>query len=151
TILYLSLVYCVGHGLLAVFEGHKGGFYTGLFLIALGSGGIKPCVSSFLGDQFDRSNSHLAKVVYDAFYWIINFGSFFASLLIPLTLTYFGPSVAFGIPGLLMFIATAIFWAGRKHYVNVPPSPKDPHGFVEIAKTALFRGGLAAGGRGATL
>jgi POT family proton-dependent oligopeptide transporter len=151
TILWLSLVYCVGHAFLAFFEGHKGGFYTGLFLIALGSGGIKPCVSSFLGDQFDRSNSHLAKVVYDAFYWIINFGSFFASLLIPLTLTYFGPSVAFGIPGLLMFIATAIFWAGRKHYVNVPPSPKDPHGFVEIAKTALFRSGVAAGGRGATL
>lgn len=141
TILWLSLVYCAGHACLAIFEGNKAGFYTGLFLIALGSGGIKPCVSSFVGDQFDQSNKHLAQKVYDAFYWIINFGSFFASLLIPLTLTRFGPSVAFGIPGLLMFIATAIFWAGRKHYVNVPPSPKDPHGFLEIAKTALLSPG----------
>lgn len=138
TILWLSLVYCLGHACLAIFEGNKTGFYTGLFLIALGSGGIKPCVSSFVGDQFDRSNKHLAQKVYDAFYWIINFGSFFASLLIPLTLDVFGPSVAFGIPGILMFIATAIFWAGRRHYVNVPPSPKDPHGFVAIAKTALL-------------
>jgi len=138
TILWLSLVYCAGHACLAIFESNKAGFYTGLFLIALGSGGIKPCVSSFVGDQFDQSNKHLAQKVYDAFYWIINFGSFFASLLIPLTLEAWGPSVAFGIPGLLMFVATAVFWAGRKHYVNVPPSPRDPHGFVEIAKTALL-------------
>ena len=62
---------------------NKAGFFTGLFLIALGSGGIKPCVSAFVGDQFDQSNKSLAKVVFDAFYWIINFGSFFASLLMP--------------------------------------------------------------------
>src|SRR5688572_23264681 len=43
TIFWLSLVYCVGHACLAAFESHETGFYTGLFLIALGSGGIKPC------------------------------------------------------------------------------------------------------------
>src|SRR5437588_6453329 len=37
TIFYLSLVYCVGHACLALFENNKAGFYTGLFLIALGS------------------------------------------------------------------------------------------------------------------
>src|SRR5690606_1137714 len=80
TVLWLSLVYVAGHACLALFESSRTGFYTGLFLIALGSGGIKPLVSAFVGDQFDRTNKHLAKVVYDAFYWIINFGSFFASL-----------------------------------------------------------------------
>jgi POT family proton-dependent oligopeptide transporter len=140
TIFWLSLLYCVGHACLAMFESYKPGFYTGLFLIALGSGGIKPCVSSFVGDQFDQSNKHLARVVFDAFYWIINFGSFFASLLIPLTLKKWGPSIAFGIPGLLMFIATVIFWAGRKQYVVVPPSPGDPHSFSNVAWTALRRG-----------
>ena len=59
-----------------------------LALIALGSGGIKPCVSSFVGDQFDQTNKSLARVVFDAFYWIINFGSFFASLLMPLALVF---------------------------------------------------------------
>ena len=54
TILYLSLVYCVGQACLAVFVDDKAGFYLGLFLIALGSGGIKPCVSAFVGDQFGR-------------------------------------------------------------------------------------------------
>ena len=74
-----------------LFESNKAGFYAGLFLIALGSGGIKPCVSAFVGDQFDQTNKSLAKVVFDAFYWIINFGSFFASLLMPLFLRQLRP------------------------------------------------------------
>ncbi|WP_036135887.1 oligopeptide:H+ symporter [Luteimonas mephitis] len=158
TVLWLSLVYCAGHACLALFEDSRAGFYTGLFLIALGSGGIKPLVSAFVGDQFDRSNKHLAKVVYDAFYWIINFGSFFASLLMPLFLREYGPSVAFGIPGALMFVATIIFWSGRNKYVHVPPAPPDPHSFLRVVRTALFahapgqgRAGLVVFGIGAVL
>ncbi|MFX8067304.1 MFS transporter, partial [Acinetobacter baumannii] len=91
---------------------------TGLFLISLGSGGIKPLVSSFVGDQFDKSNRSMAQKVYDAFYWIINFGSFFASLLMPVLLKEFGARVAFGVPGLLMLVATLILWSGRRKYVH---------------------------------
>jgi proton-dependent oligopeptide transporter, POT family len=138
TVLWLSLVYCAGHACLALFEDSRTGFYTGLFLIALGSGGIKPLVSAFVGDQFDHSNKSLAKVVYDAFYWIINLGSFFASLLMPIFLREYGPSVAFGIPGALMLIATIIFWSGRRKYVHVPPAPPDPHSFLRVVRTALF-------------
>jgi len=158
TVLWLSLVYCAGHACLALFEDSRGGFYTGLFLIALGSGGIKPLVSAFVGDQFDRSNKHLAKVVYDAFYWIINLGSFFASLLMPIFLREYGPSVAFGIPGVLMFIATLIFWSGRRQYVHLAPAPPNPHSFLRVARTALFarapgqgRTGLAVFGIGVVL
>jgi POT family proton-dependent oligopeptide transporter len=67
------------------------GFLRRASLIALGSGGIKPCVAAFVGDQFDQTNKHRAKVVFDAFYWIINFGSFFASLLMPIFLRISGP------------------------------------------------------------
>jgi POT family proton-dependent oligopeptide transporter len=140
TILWLSLVYCAGHFCLALFETNRAGFYTGLALIALGSGGIKPCVAAFVGDQFDSRNKHRAKLVFDAFYWIINFGSFFASLLMPVFLRDFGASMAFGIPGVLMFIATLVFWLGRKHYVLVPPSPPNPHSFLRVARTALASG-----------
>jgi proton-dependent oligopeptide transporter, POT family len=140
TIFWLSLLYCVGHFCLAVFEKDRGGFYAGLFLIALGSGGIKPCVAAFVGDQFDRHNKHRAKVVFDAFYWIINFGSFFASLLMPVLLRDFGPSVAFGVPGVLMFVATVILWLGRHRYVRVPPTARDPHSFLRVSWTALRAG-----------
>jgi POT family proton-dependent oligopeptide transporter len=142
TVLWFSLVYCAGHACLAFFESNATGFYTGLFLIALGSGGIKPLVVSFCGDQFDQSNKHKARLVFDGFYWIINFGSFFASLLAPLFLRHYGPAVAFGIPGVLMFIATVIFWLGRKQYVNVPPSAADPNSFMNVLRSALrFRAG----------
>ena len=137
TILWFSLIYCAGHGCLALFEDNREGFYTGLFLIALGAGGIKPLVASFVGDQFDQRTKHLAKRVYDAFYWSINFGSFFASLLMPIFLRKYGASVAFGIPGLLMFVATIVFWVGRGQYIRIPPAPPNPSSFLRVAYTAL--------------
>lgn len=146
TILWFSLIYCAGHACLALFEDNRAGFYTGLFLIALGSGGIKPLVVSFVGDQFDKTNKDKAKVVFDAFYWTINFGSFFASLLAPRLLRELGPAVAFGVPGALMFLATLIFWMGRGRYVRVPPTHgRDPDTFGNVARTALT---ASAPGRG---
>ena len=139
-ILWLSLVYCIGQACLAVFVTNRIGFYVGLGLIALGSGGIKPCVASFVGDQFDQTNKNRAKVVFDAFYWIINFGSFFASLLMPIFLRHLGPAFAFGVPGVLMFVSTAILWFGRKQYVMVPPAPSNPHSFVRVSCSAIISG-----------
>jgi POT family proton-dependent oligopeptide transporter len=136
-IFWLSLLYCMGHACLALFENSVNGFYIGLFLIALGSGGIKPCVSAMVGDQFTSENKHLVKKVFAIFYWSINFGSFFASLFIPLALKKLGPAVAFGIPGVLMFIATIIYWAGRRHYVIVPPTGPNPHSFLKVVFSAL--------------
>lgn len=148
TIMWFSLLYCAGHGCLALFDDNRTGFYTGLFLIALGSGGIKPLVVSFVGDQFDQSNKQLAKIVFDAFYWSINFGSFFASLLMPIFLRDYGPAVAFGIPGLLMLTATLVLWAGRNKYVRVPPSPPNPHSFIRVVRTALAARAPAQGRAG---
>src|SRR5262249_7395716 len=146
TILWLSLVYCVGQACLAMFVTNHAGFYIGLGLIALGSGGIKPCVAAFVGDQFDQTNKHRAKFVFEVFYWIINCGSFFASLLMPIFLRHLGPAVAFGVPGALMFISTAILWLGRKKYVMVPPAPPNPHSFLRVSRDAI-----AAGMRGPVL
>jgi proton-dependent oligopeptide transporter, POT family len=144
TIFWLSLVYCLGQACLAMFVTNRMGFYVGLSLIALGSGGIKPCVSAFVGDQFDQSNKHRAKIVFDAFYWIINFGSLFASGLMPIFLSRYGPRIAFGIPGALMFVSTFVLWIARKQYVMVPPTPPDPNSFLNVCKSALASG---TGGR----
>lgn len=124
TIMYLSMVYCLGHLVLALFES-KMGMYAGLSLIALGAGGIKPCVSAHVGDQFHKGNSHLLKSIYEIFYFSINFGSFFSTLLIPWLLPRYGSGVAFGVPGILMAVATLVFWMGRDQYVHVPPAGKE--------------------------
>jgi proton-dependent oligopeptide transporter, POT family len=140
TIFWLSLIYCLGQACLAMFVTNRTGFYIGLGLIALGSGGIKPCVAAFVGDQFDQTNKHRAKVVFDSFYWIINFGSLFASFLMPIFLKQLGPAIAFGIPGALMFVSTVILWLGRKRYVMMPPAPLDPHSFLRVSGDAIASG-----------
>jgi POT family proton-dependent oligopeptide transporter len=140
TILWVSLFYCAGHGVLACSDFVGGGvhgkltcLFIGLALIAFGSGGIKPCVSAFMGDQFKPEQSHLLQKAYGAFYWAINFGSFFSFLVIPWIKDHHGYSLAFGVPGILMAIATFIFWLGTKHYVRVPPSRETKHaGFFKV-------------------
>jgi POT family proton-dependent oligopeptide transporter len=115
----------------------------GLGLIALGSGGIKPCVSANVGDQFGESNKHLLSKVFGWFYFSINAGSFISTILCPLMLANpnWGPRWAFGIPGVAMFIATIFFWAGRKKFVHIPAAG---WGFV---KQMFSREGLGALGR----
>jgi POT family proton-dependent oligopeptide transporter len=121
TVLYLSIVYCLGHLALAL-DHTRVGLVIGLGLIALGAGGIKPCVSALVGDQFGASNQHLLPRVYSWFYFSINFGSAISTLLIPKLLDRHGPAIAFGVPGIFMFLATLVFWAGRRKFVHIPPA-----------------------------
>ncbi len=120
TILWVSLFYCAGHGVLACSDlagtvhGKLMLLYTGLALIAFGSGGIKPCVSAFVGDQFKPEQSHLLQKAFGAFYWSINIGSVFSFLVIPFIKDKHGYSLAFGVPGIFMAIATFSFLAGNK-------------------------------------
>jgi POT family proton-dependent oligopeptide transporter len=121
TIVWLSLAYCLGHLALA-FDTTLAGLLLGQGLIAIGAGGIKPCVSAHVGDQFSHGNRHLMSRVFSWFYFAINLGAFFAMLIIPWLLKHYGPSVAFGIPGLLMLLATLTFWSGRYRFVHIPPA-----------------------------
>ena len=150
TILYVSLFYCAGHGLMSLadvfcpltpkpgeigaaldawrvqnqanIDGRMWFLYGGLTLLAFGGGGIKPCVSAFVGDQFTSGQQHLLERAYGLFYWSINFGSFFSFLVIPLVRDRYGYGWAFGVPGIFMGIATLVFWLGTRHYIHVPPA-----------------------------
>ncbi len=127
TIIALSLVYCAGHACLAFmgFTGVSGWWlFAGLLLITIGSGGIKPCVSAHVGDQFGKGNSHLLTKIYNWFYFSINLGSVISTLMTPWLLKWYGPHWAFGIPGVLMAIATFLFWKGRHKFIHVPPGGK---------------------------
>ena len=135
TILLLSLVYCGGHAALALMgtHGHSTNWlFGGLLLICIGSGGIKPCVSSNVGDQFGPSNQHLLTRVYNWFYFSINFGSVFSTLLTPWLLEWYGPHWAFGVPGVLMAIATLLFWMGRHKFAHIPAAGSRKF-FAELA------------------
>lgn len=120
TILWLSILYCFGHLALALDETRLG-LAIGLSLIALGTGAIKPCVSAHVGDQFGSLNKHFMEKVFGWFYLAINLGAFLSTLLTPLLLEWYGPHIAFGVPGVLMAIATFVFWLGRNKFVHIPP------------------------------
>jgi proton-dependent oligopeptide transporter, POT family len=148
TIVSVSLLYCLGHAAMALVDLPKVTgidprtmLSIGLMLIALGAGGIKPCVSAHVGDQFGPQNKHLLEKVFSWFYFSINFGAAFSTLLTPLLLDREmfndklgpfaewlagvgirpGPSLAFGVPGVLMALATLVFWLGRNKFVHIPP------------------------------
>jgi proton-dependent oligopeptide transporter, POT family len=151
TILYVSLLYCVGHAMLAMMDMPQGFLaatmeprwfmYVGLALIAMGAGGIKPCVSANVGDQFGESNKHLLTKVFGWFYFAINAGSLLSTLATPWLLAEYGPGWAFGVPGVLMGIATFIFWLGRHKFVHIPPDRR------EFLREATSREGLRALGQ----
>ncbi|HVR34733.1 MAG TPA: POT family MFS transporter [Methylomirabilota bacterium] len=140
TIMSLSIVYCLGHLALAVDE-TRVGLAVGLTLIAIGSGGIKPCVSAHVGDQFGELNRPLLGRVFAWFYFSINVGAFFSTLLTPWLLEAAGPSVAFGVPGFLMLLATWVFWLGRWKFVHVPPGGREflKESFGRVGRGALLR------------
>ena len=140
TIILLSLVYCAGHFVLAL-DDTRWGLAVGLGLIAIGAGGIKPCVSSHLGDQFGTSNHGLLARAFSWFYFAINLGAFVSSLATPWLLQHYGSAIAFGLPGVLMLTATLVFRAGRNKFVHVPAGGR------RFLKEAFSRTGRGVLGR----
>jgi len=144
TIFWVSLAYCVGSIVLAL-DHTRLGLGLGLGLIALGAGGIKPCVSAHVGDQFGSDNQALLSRAFGWFYFSVNFGSFFSILLIPWLLENYGPGPAFGVPAGLMLIAAFVFWMGRYKFAHIPPGGKtflrdtfNREGFSAIGRLAII-------------
>lgn len=147
TILFISLFYCLGNAVLATsdlatsVESKQIILFTGLFIIAIGTGGIKPCVSAFVGDQAGGFDSQTMTRIYSAFYWSINFGSFFAMLVIPFVRDNWGYGVAFAIPGIFMALATLVFWLGNNTYKHKAPAQPE---FLSVLSCRIFGGARKA-------
>ncbi|KAJ4835677.1 hypothetical protein Tsubulata_036467, partial [Turnera subulata] len=99
-------------------------FFLGLYLIALGTGGIKPCVSSFGADQFDDSDEGEKKKkssFFNWFYFSINIGALVAASVLVWIQTNVGWAWGFGIPAVAMAIAVVSFFSGTRLYRNQRP------------------------------
>lgn len=119
TILYLSIVYAIGNAVLSIGAigplnlPDRGFAILGMLLIALGTGGIKPCVSAFGGDQFRLPQQELQLAMFfSMFYFSINAGSLLSTAITPILrekVHCFDEescfSLAFGIPGILMVVS----------------------------------------------
>ncbi|XP_075951237.1 solute carrier family 15 member 1b [Anarhichas minor] len=146
TIVYLSIVYTLGQVVLAVSAMHditdanRDGTpdnmtvhvalsMVGLMLIALGTGGIKPCVAAFGGDQFQDHQEKQRSTFFSIFYLSINAGSLLSTIITPILRAqecgihtqqkcY---SLAFGVPAALMVVALIVFIVGSGMYIKTPP------------------------------
>ncbi|KAM9346832.1 solute carrier family 15 member 1 [Symphorus nematophorus] len=146
TIIYLSIVYAIGQVTMAISAIHditdtdRDGtpnnmtFHValamlGLFLIALGTGGIKPCVAAFGGDQFSEHQERQRRTFFSVFYLCINGGSLLSTIITPIIRAqecgihsqqecY---SLAFGVPAALMVVALVVFIAGSPMYYKAEP------------------------------
>jgi len=135
TIVYISMIYVLGHLLKTIAAIPTLGVpplefsLIGLLLIAIGTGGIKPCVSAFGGDQFKLpEQERQLQTFFSVFYFSINAGSLIGTALTPYLredVECFGEdtcySLAFGVPAILMAFATVIIILGKPLYKNVPP------------------------------
>uniref|UniRef100_A0A4W6E708 Solute carrier family 15 member 1 n=1 Tax=Lates calcarifer TaxID=8187 RepID=A0A4W6E708_LATCA len=146
TIIYLSIVYALGQVILAVSAIHditdankdgtpdNMGFHValsmvGLILIALGTGGIKPCVAAFGGDQFGDHQEKQRSTFFSIFYLSINAGSLLSTVITPIlraqecgihTQQKCYP-LAFGVPAALMVVALIVFIVGSGMYNKTAP------------------------------
>ena len=124
TIITFSIVYVLGCTILALGPGTPLNLALGLGFMAFGTGGVKPCVSTNVGDQFTSRNKHLIERAFSYFYLSINLGSSFSIYKCPEWLNTYGPKVAFGIPAAMMALATLVFYLGRSRFAVVPPAGK---------------------------
>jgi POT family proton-dependent oligopeptide transporter len=124
TIMTFSISYILGCVLLALIGDTDTKLAGSLLLVAIGTGGIKPCVSTNVGDQFTAKNQHLIEKAFSWFYWSINAGSSISIALCPYLLKNYSPMFAFGMPAIMMLCATGFFYAGRKKFAHVPPAGK---------------------------
>lgn len=133
TIVSLSIVYTIGQAVTAIssindlsdynhdgvpdnFPLHVALSMIGLALIALGTGGIKPCVSAFGGDQFAEGQEKQRNRFFSIFYLAINAGSLLSTIVTPiLRVQECGIHskqacypLAFGVPAALMAVALMI-------------------------------------------
>jgi peptide/histidine transporter 3/4 len=110
---------CVGSECPSATPAQYGVFFLGLYLIALGTGGIKPCVSSFGADQFDDTDTRervKKGSFFNWFYFSINIGALISSSYLVWIQDNAGWGLGFGIPVLFMGIAIASFFSGTPLY-----------------------------------
>jgi len=114
-----SIPYILGHVILG-FESTLC-LTIALVLLAMGSGAIKPNISTLMGltyDQYRPGLEQLRTTAFSMFYIAINIGAGIAQFAIPRIRTNYGYQLAFLFPALLMVIAFIIFASGKKYYAK---------------------------------
>lgn len=116
TVMLGGLLLCLGHLTLAI--PYEWAFFTGLILIILGVGGLKPNISTMVGGLYKEGDIRRDSG-FTIFYIGINIGAFLASISVGLVAYYHGWHYGFGLAGIGMLIGQAVFIWGQRFLIGV--------------------------------
>lgn len=137
TILVFSIVYLLGLALFILGEIpgsiKEALIFSGMYLVALGAGGIKPNCSTMGADQFDIHHDQdikESKQFFSYFYWSINLGALVSYTLIAYICQYgfpflggpdWGFFAGYMIPTAMLAVGVMIFVSGSARYKKNAP------------------------------
>lgn len=111
-----AIVLCIGHGVLVLTD--IWAFYTGLGLVILGVGLLKPNISTMVGGLYKQSDIRRDKG-FSIFYIGINLGSLLATMVVGGVVAKWGWHAGFGLAGIVMVLGLINYLAGQKHLTQV--------------------------------
>lgn len=117
TIVLFSIPYVIAQLLVGIENRYV--VFGALVLLAMGSGVIKPNISTLMGLTYDQQRpgqEQLRSSAFSWFYMAINIGAFLSQVSMPWLRTNYGYQTAFLFPAGLMAMALCIFAAGKKFY-----------------------------------
>ncbi|KAM3197823.1 hypothetical protein ACQJBY_073107 [Aegilops geniculata] len=133
---------CSAKGVCDPTAGQTAAVFVGLYLVALGTGGIKPCVSSFGADQFDENDGgerRSKSSFFNWFYLSINIGALVASSVMVYVQEHYGWGWGFGIPAVVMAIAVGSFFVGTPLYRHQRPGGSPLTRIAQVLVAATYK------------
>ena len=116
TVMLGGFLLCIGHLVLAI-PGTTA-FFSGLLLIILGVGGLKPNISTMVGGLYKQGDIRRDSG-FTIFYIGINIGAFLSSIIVGLVAFKYGWHYGFGLAGVGMLLGQAVFILGQKYLKHV--------------------------------
>ena len=132
-----GLLLCLGHGTLAIDA--QWAFFSGLFLIVVGVGFLKPNISTMVGGLYKKGDAK-RDVGFYIFYMGINIGAFLGALLVGIVAAKYGWHYGFGLAGIGMALGQLVYFYGLKYlegvgdFIGAKNSPNK-----ELMKTPLTK------------
>lgn len=116
TVMLGGFLLCIGHLVLAI-PGTTA-FFSGLLLIILGVGGLKPNISTMVGGLYKQGDIRRDSG-FTIFYIGINIGAFLSSIIVGLVAFKYGWHYGFGLAGVGMLLGQTVFIVGQKYLKHV--------------------------------
>ena len=130
-----AILLTAGHAVLAIDA--IWAYYTGLGLVILGVGMLKPNISTMVGGLYKQNDIRRDKG-FSIFYVGINLGSFTASLSVGLVAALYGWHAGFGLAGIGMALGLVVYLYGQRFLVHVGNEPTVEQKSSDISLATLF-------------